>query len=347
MRERHVTAAMLRRLHRQELEPAELLSVVRHLQDCAGCALLADDALPPRLQLEDDPGNESRHLDAETQLFPWVDGALAAADREIVESHLEDCEICRAEADDLRRLRTPVRRAPRGWWAIAAGVVVAMAGLIAVRRAEPPEMPPSVARPAPSAPSSSAIATYTNPEWSRLVADVVRTQRLPLAEGLDELRPPADPLRGPSESNHRSLVPAGVVVADVRPRFTWAPIDNATYVVSVFAGASEVAASDVLETPSWTPMTELPQERTLTWQVEVTREGKRFIMPAPPAPPALFRVASSEMRAEIEAARTRHPGDQLLHAILYARAGLVAEADAALRRAVAAGDRRAAAIARP
>jgi len=211
------------------------------------------------------------------------------------------------------------------------------------RRPPAPHAPP----PQRTVPRAYPSMTYANREWNALVAEAVRTRSLPMASGLDELSPGADPLRGGESGDAATLSPAGVVVATARPRFRWAAAGgNATYVVSVFDGRSEVATSEALPATEWTPSSDLPAERTLAWQVEVTRGAKRFIMPAPPAPPALFRIAPAADRAQIDAALSQYPDDHLLHAVLYARAGLAAEAEAALGRAAAAGDARAANIAR-
>ncbi|HYC58155.1 MAG TPA: zf-HC2 domain-containing protein [Thermoanaerobaculia bacterium] len=343
MSERHVTDELLQRLHRHELDSAELLEVIRHVSRCAQCARRAGTEFPSRLVLRDETGEEAIHLDPETQLFPWIDGTVDAADREIVETHLEDCALCRAEADDLRRLQQPV---PRAWWtsgrvwAAAAAVVFVLAGITAIRQSVTPAVPPAISVPS----KQTTVAAYANPEWNDLVADTLKAHRLPFPATLDQLRPPPDPLRGSTASDRMVLSPAGVVVADVRPRFSWTPRENASYVVSIFDGTSEVASSEVLTTPSWTPLAALPEDRLLAWQVEVRRGPKRFLMPVPPAPPALFRVISSDDRAQIATALERHPADHLLHAVLYARAGLEAEASGALQRAAASGDRRADAI---
>lgn len=341
----HVTARTLQRLQRHELDSAELLEVMRHLGDCPECARLAGAWVPPRVMLEEDVDNEPEHLDPETQLFPWVDGSIDPAGREIAETHLEDCATCRAEAEDLRRLRrvTPRKDAPR-WWLIAAALAV-VAGTVVVSRRPAAPGPPPPPRAVQSAPLPVA---YANREWHALVDEAVRTRRLPMASGLDELNPGADPLRGGESRAAAALSPAGAVVATARPRFRWpAANGQATYAVAVFDGNSEVASSGTLTATEWTPPSDLPAERTLAWQVEVTRGANRFIMPVPPAPPALFRIASAADRAQIDAALSQHPDDHLLHAVLYARAGLAAEADAALQRAAAAGDRRSANIARP
>lgn len=353
MTENHVTALMLQRLQRRELDSTELLNVVRHLGDCPECARLAEAWVPLRSTLDEEPDNEAEHLDPETQLFPWVDGTIDSAGREIVETHLEDCPICRDETEDLRRLRgsfpqsrpAPQPRFARRWWTVAAAAALALvAGTVVVSRRPPlPDAPPAP-RAVPRAPLS---ILYANGEWNALVAEAVRTGRLPMAGGLDELRPGADPLRGGESADAARLSPAGIVVATARPRFRWAAANgHATYVVTVFDGSSEVTTSEALTTAEWTPPSDLPSDRTLAWQVDATSGAKHFIMPAPPAPPALFRIASAADRAQIDAALSQYPNDDLLHAVLYARAGLAAEAGAALQRSAAAGDHRSANIAR-
>jgi len=49
-------------------------------------------------------------------------------------------------------------------------------------------------------------------------------------------------------------------------------------------------------------------------------------MPAPPAPPAIFRIISQRERDELVRARAEAGDDHLLLALLYARAGIVDEA---------------------
>jgi hypothetical protein len=71
----------------------------------------------------------------------------------------------------------------------------------------------------------------------------------------------------------------------------------------------------------------------LQWQVEVRRKNSRTILPAPPIPPAIFRVLETAAHEELEVARAAHPSDHLLLGILYARDGLRADAERELGQA--------------
>ena len=64
----------------------------------------------------------------------------------------------------------------------------------------------------------------------------------------------------------------------------------------------------------------------------------------PHAPPAMFRITTAADERAIDEALAQWPHEHLLHAVLFARAGLRDDAAAALERARAAGDARAAKI---
>ena len=135
MSELHVTWDRIEKLRLRQLEPGEFLSTVRHMAVCGDCRrLVADRIHVPDFRVGI-AAAEPVHLDADAQLIPYVDGALDEADREIVESHLDDCPSCRADVADLRASvvpRTPntiVRRTVVA--AMFAGV--ALAGTPAAR----------------------------------------------------------------------------------------------------------------------------------------------------------------------------------------------------------------------
>lgn len=267
--------------------------------------------------------------------------------------HLERCGACAARAReyasrDLGKLRAeltppPPSRARRGWTirAAAAGVAVAVALWIARPDAPAPHAPATapvhVETPRTAAPPAQPAVTppppkkEEHPGWRTLVADAKATGTLPFPPDLDELRGSTDVVRG-SSGERLEVHPAGTVIEDPRPAFTWPERDAERYVVYVFDGEREILRSPQRRGRSWRPARALPRGRTLSWQVEAI-DGERIeTIPRPPAPPARFRIAPEADVREIERARTLRPNDPLLHAVLYARAGLRDEALAALRR---------------
>jgi hypothetical protein len=105
----HLAAHLIGRYSRRELSPAELLRVDEHLSSCETCRANAED--PPRdgdilaslhanLQA-DRHAAEAEHLTYE-QIAALVDDSLGAAERELAGAHLDLCQPCRAELDDLR-----------------------------------------------------------------------------------------------------------------------------------------------------------------------------------------------------------------------------------------------------
>jgi hypothetical protein len=149
---------------------------------------------------------------------------------------------------------------------------------------------------------------------------------------LAELQLPPDPERAPGEQRVDALEPAAAIVETTRPLFRWPEVPGATYVVSIFEGPSPVAESPPLREPQWQPERDLVRGRTYQWQVSVRGRGGRALFPAPPAPPALFRVLDRQSHEELERARAERGDDALLLGVLYAREGLRAEAERELGR---------------
>lgn len=343
----HMSREMLRRLARRELAPREIAELLRHIGECEECAHEAAAEAEAGVEVDalrdvvegDDAG--PWHPDA-AELTAYVDGAAGPAEREIVESHAEDCAICRVDLGDLAALRNR-RHRPRGRWrmAIAAAAAAALAAIMFLQRGNDVPAPPATPAPIvvtqpPVTVTTSAPAPepprprYENAEWERLVSAAVATATLPFPR--DAAMQP-DVLRGSATDAASKVSPAGMVVDETRPRFSWPARPGATYVVSIFAEQQQIVQSEPLSQTHWTPPRPLPRGRTYVWQVQVTREGAREIIPAPPAPPATFRIVSNRAHDELAAARRLHPDDHLLHAVLTARAGLRDEAIDALRHA--------------
>ncbi len=103
----HLSAQLMLRYRARSLAPAELLDLDQHLTDCERCraslALAVNLAAP-------DKANGFGLLEATTELSHpalehWRDylaQRLDAVDRELCESHLEDCFACAAQLTQLR-----------------------------------------------------------------------------------------------------------------------------------------------------------------------------------------------------------------------------------------------------
>ena len=340
----HLSREVLRRLARRELSPPETAEALRHVGECRECAQASIEELEPQIgalrsALSEDEGPWHP---GHTELAHVAAGVADRAEREIVESHLEDCALCREDLADLARLSRS--RPRRSIWrvAVTAAAAAAIALIVILQRSDDPPAPQAPAvvvtttTKAPATTTTTATSTqappprYANAEWATLVATAISTKTLPFPR---ELGLTADVLRGSPTEPVSQVSPSGIAVDDARPRFTWPERDGATYVVSVFAGEEQVAQSDALTATTWRPPAPLPRGRTYVWQVEAVRDGAREILPAPPAPPAMFRIISKRERAELESARRLHPEDHVLHAALAARAGLRDQALASLRLA--------------
>lgn len=333
-----MTSDLFDRLLRRELAPAELLVALRHISTCPACSALAEASFGGDVAALHETlrgATTTEHPDPERELIPYVDGTADAATREIVESHLEDCEACRAEVADLRAFARQIRpRRSLTWLAVAAAlaVLIAVALMLIARRETAPPSPPVVSTTASLPPVVPKRPPYANARWAAFVAEALQRGRLPFPKDLAELRGDDDPLRGSNDPKHPRLSPAGIVIDETRPRFSWPAVDGAAYVVSVFDNDERIARSESLRRTDWTPARELPRGRTLLWQVEAAHDGAVDLMPAPPAPQAMFRIAGAREHAELEEAKRDAAAEPLLLAVLYARAGLRDDALRELRR---------------
>lgn len=186
--------------------------------------------------------------------------------------------------------------------------------------------PPPVRTPVAEAPR------YARAEWDRAVREALRSGTIAMPAVLSEIQLGVDPQRGLNAPDGAWLEPAGRIVETTRPTFTWSPAADARYVVAVSRDAELVAESPELRQTRWQPRRDLQPGAMYQWQVEIRRPSGTAILPAPPAPPAFFRVLDAASRQDLADARRQHGDDPLLLGILYARTGLRTEAERELAK---------------
>jgi hypothetical protein len=198
--------------------------------------------------------------------------------------------------------------------------------------------------PAPSAATAARVAALPAP-WRATVRAALAARRLPLPADWPALAGGPGALRGPAEAGPGGdgtplpLAPVATTVRRDRPAFRWRPLPGASaHRVTVFdPGYRPVAESGPLAGDAWTPPSPLPRGVVLSWQLEAVHGGEPVTAPRPPAPEARFRVLTPAEVEEIEGAERLRP-PAVARAVLYARAGLLAEAAAALRAAAGGPD---------
>lgn len=319
----HITSQELHLVATGGIDPDLLLEVTRHLETCPLCAQRAEglanlDVLASTMREAISTGDE--HPDM-TELAGYVNGEIDAEAMEWIDEHLESCTRCSEDVADLRAEQKNVRGGRRMWLGIAAAVVVAFAigaGIIRLQSGAP-------------APRSDV--------WMDLERTVLAAGRIGKPAILRSLRLSADTLRGSETAGESTMHPAGEVIEDDRPPLSWKPVAGARYVVTILADDETVATSDPLTDAYWRPPHSLLRDKTYNWQVEIRKGTTSTIIPAPPQPEALFRIADAPTLASMEAARRAHPGDHLLLGILYARAGMKSRALSELDAHIAAHPR--------
>ena len=312
-----------------------------------------------------------------SQLVSLVDGTAGGVDREWMLSHVEACNICREDLDDLVQIRSAVMPAavattpavvsiparaetlPGRRWvkqaigigAVAAGVALAI--WIGGRRPSSPEVRPAPpvmasptlpvpsatasAAPAVSEPSSATPSVLTEDEQGR-VSRALASGRMELPANMAVLRGHTGTLLGSNDPKpaFSPTAPVGTAVTEARPQFSWSPRPGATrYSVTIFDERfREVAKSGALKTTSWTPRQSLPRGRVLAWQVTAVAGDETAISPAPPQPEARFVILDAPMVATLAKERARLATEPIALGLVLAKAGLFAEADAALQTAL-------------
>ncbi len=201
------------------------------------------------------------------------------------------------------------------------------------------EPSPSVAPSLEVPPEPAPVVAQLNdgavpPAYQELVRKALTSQRIERSSQLQGLTRPPSSLMGTNEKREFSVLgPAGVVLMSDRPAFRWSRLEGATsYLVEVYDDQfKRVMASPELETFSWSATQSLPRGGVYSWQVKAVKDGQEVTVPRPPAPQAKFRVIDQGNFNEISKAKRAYGSSHLTLALLYAKAGLLNEAEQELR----------------
>lgn len=186
------------------------------------------------------------------------------------------------------------------------------------------------------------------PSYRETVRRALRAGALTESSTLDEVRSAPRTLLGGAGRGEDSFAletPAGVVSRSDRPAFRWRPLRDAEgYTVKVYdSDFNLVTSSPRLSTPEWTPAEPLARGRVYAWQVTAKRGVEEVVAPAPPAPEARFKVLSRAQDEALTLAEREARGSHLTLGVLYARAGLLEDAEREFNAHLRANPRSAAA----
>lgn len=137
-------------------------------------------------------------------------------------------------------------------------------------------------------------------------------------------------LGNPIANNPLTLTsPIGTVVLSNRPTFRWSSLNGAAgYTVEVYdPELNRVAVSSTIKTTQWTVEEPLQRGVVYRWQVIALKDGDKIRAPKPPAPEARFKVLEEHKAVELSGIAKLSPDSHLTRGILYAREGLVDDAE--------------------
>jgi hypothetical protein len=336
----HVTDAEIEQFQRRQLPGDALLRLTDHLAGCDDCRRrLADrgDTAMASASLQAELGIEGDGHVPELEIQALVDGRLEAERRDAILAHIVRCPACAEEVRDLRAFVASSIAPARARWTWTLGALAAAAVLVLgvafgwlARRDSPRQVASfldgSGVVTLDSRGSLAGVGALAASDGER-VRESVATGRLSLPPGLAELNDRGGTLLGPAaDPEFRVVTPLGTVVLDTQPTLRWTPLPGAvTYIITLQDQATgHTISSSPLTSNEWVPDHPLTRGTTYTWQVAGTVSGgTEIVAPRPPAPPARFRVLDSSTADRFQTL----PASHLVRGVLYANAGLVADAE--------------------
>jgi hypothetical protein len=177
-----------------------------------------------------------------------------------------------------------------------------------------------------------------SPAEREAVRAALQTGRAAASAAVADLRGSSGTLMGDTAPGAGSVSfdlqsPVGTVVRTGTPTLRWKAPEGATaYRVDVFDSSfNKVSTSGTISQTEWRVPRSLPRGRVYSWQVTATVDGKEIRSPAPTAPEARFRVLEGAQSESLERAEKSYADSHLALGVLYARAGLLDEAEREFR----------------
>lgn len=203
-----------------------------------------------------------------------------------------------------------------------------------------PDQPPATKNDGPTAngnqtsPEEQSAAeriASISPSAHDAIVSSLTTQRIEKPQFLAGLTGTRDTLRGGSADGvpFPLLSPVGQVVRSHTPTFTWKPLTGATrYVVTVTDDKlNEVGTSESLTSTRWRVPVALKWGGVYSWQVTAFKDGQEVVSPVMPAPQAKFMIVDQARAEELRQVERALPNYHLGLGVLYARAGLLEDAE--------------------
>jgi hypothetical protein len=174
------------------------------------------------------------------------------------------------------------------------------------------------------------------PAYRRMVKRALIDQEIERSLLLAGLTQPGIMARGDDQNRRGKLSviePVGTVALSDHPTFRWSQLDGATgYVVEIYDKKLDlVTTSPQVTDQSWTMPQSLERGGIYSWQVKASKDDQEFKSPEPHEPQAKFRILDQDAFNKLAQARRTYGSSHLTMGLLYAQAGLLAEAEREFR----------------
>ncbi len=341
----HLSLDQLSKLREGALSGDELLAADDHLAECQECrAQLAAEPAASLCWSELVAGMRASAAAADQHvpyalLQAYVEGNGAEIDRARVESHLRECDSCRAEEAELRQFAAGYQQrrkqaTPYSRYLIFGPIAATLLVGALLIRTHSRNVPLAV-----SLHDSGTVigidrqghltgASAASPAERDLLLSALRDGHIAVTipEGLRSSRSVL--LGAEAEKSFHVLSPVGQSVLAETVEFHWEPVKDAVgYEVQVFdADYQPQATSPLLPGPTWTLDHPLQRGKLYVWQVTAFRKAVPLKAPQPPDPEARFLIVGKVEADAIEQALQTHAGHLEL-AALDAQAGLCRESE--------------------